>query len=207
MYVTYFNKEALRIDEADDKVLVTAFTSGLKRGKFLFSIYKNDPKTMAKALYKATNYMNAEDEMKARGDGPRKRERQDDPHPDLGRKSARTNDRRDDERSRPSLGRTKNFTPLNASLDQVLMPIRDNTALTWLDKLKGDLNKRPKNSITTSTRTMGMIPPNATTSSSRSKPSLYKGSCSGSLKIGKTHRGTPSPTYGPMRDPEPHLER
>ena len=30
--MTRFNKEALLIDEADDKVLVTVFTNGLKRG-------------------------------------------------------------------------------------------------------------------------------------------------------------------------------
>ena len=75
------------IDEANDKVLVTAFTSGMKQGEFLFSIYKNDPKTMAEMLYKATKYMNVEDVMIARGDTPRKRERQDNPHPDRGRKS------------------------------------------------------------------------------------------------------------------------
>lgn len=38
-----------------------------------------------------------------------------------------------------------NFTPLNIPLDQVLMQIRDDAALTWPDKLKGDLNKRPRN--------------------------------------------------------------
>ena len=50
-YVTRFNKEALLIDEADDKVLVTAFTNGLRSGKFLFSVYKNDLKTMTDMLY------------------------------------------------------------------------------------------------------------------------------------------------------------
>lgn len=44
---------ALLIDEADDDVLVTAFTSGLQLGEFLFSIYKNDLKTMVEMLYKA----------------------------------------------------------------------------------------------------------------------------------------------------------
>ena len=39
------------------------FTSGLKQGEFLFSIYKNDPKTMVETLYKATKYMNVEDVM------------------------------------------------------------------------------------------------------------------------------------------------
>ena len=68
-YVTNFNKEALLIDKADNKVLVTAFTRGLQPGEFLFSLYKNDPKTMAKILYKATKYMNSEDVMIAQGKG------------------------------------------------------------------------------------------------------------------------------------------
>ena len=70
-----FNKEALSIDEADDKILVAAFTNGLRKGKFLFSLYKNDPKTMSDVLYRATKYMNAEDALLVRGEKPRKRER------------------------------------------------------------------------------------------------------------------------------------
>ena len=45
-YISRFNKEVLSIDETDNKILVAAFTNGLKKGKFLFSLYKNDPKTM-----------------------------------------------------------------------------------------------------------------------------------------------------------------
>ena len=45
-YITCFNKEALPIDEADDKILMAAFTNGLRKDKFLFSLYKNNPKTM-----------------------------------------------------------------------------------------------------------------------------------------------------------------
>ena len=59
-YISHFNKEVLSIDEADDKILVAAFTNGLRKGKFLFSLYKNDPKTMTEVLYRATKYMNAE---------------------------------------------------------------------------------------------------------------------------------------------------
>ena len=50
-YITRFNKEALSIDEADDKILVAAFTNGLRKGKFLFSSYKNEPKTMSYVLF------------------------------------------------------------------------------------------------------------------------------------------------------------
>ena len=41
-YIARFNKEALSIDEADDKILVTTFTNRLRKGKFLFSLYKNN---------------------------------------------------------------------------------------------------------------------------------------------------------------------
>ena len=74
-YLRRFNKEALSIDEADDKILVAAFTNGLRKGKFLFSLYKNDPKTMTDVLYRATKYMNVEDALLAREEKPRKRER------------------------------------------------------------------------------------------------------------------------------------
>ena len=40
-YITHFNKEALSIDEANDRILVAVFTNGLWKGKFLFSLYKN----------------------------------------------------------------------------------------------------------------------------------------------------------------------
>ena len=74
-YISRFNKKALSIDKADDKILVAAFTNGLRKGKFLFSLYKNYPKTMSEVLYKATKYMNAEDTLSAQEEKPKKRER------------------------------------------------------------------------------------------------------------------------------------
>ena len=120
-YITRFNKEALSIDEADDKILMAVFTNGLRKGKFLSSLYKNDPKTMSEVLYRATKYMNTEDALLAREDKPRKRERLEDARQDQGRKKPRTGDRRDERRSKPPRGRFTSFTPLNAPLDQVLM--------------------------------------------------------------------------------------
>ena len=75
-YMARFNKEMLLIDEADDKILVAAFTNGLRNGKFLFSLYKNDPKTVSNVLYRATKYMNAKDTLLAREERPKKRKRQ-----------------------------------------------------------------------------------------------------------------------------------
>ena len=69
-YIARFNKEALSIDEADDKILVVAFTNELWKGKFMFSLYKNDSKIMSDVLYRATKYINAEDALLALEERP-----------------------------------------------------------------------------------------------------------------------------------------
>ena len=92
-YITRFNKETFSIDEVDDKIRVAAFTNGLRKGKFLFSLYKNNPKTMSDILYGATKYMNAEDVLLVQEEKPRKRERQEEAWQDRGRKATRTGDR------------------------------------------------------------------------------------------------------------------
>ena len=143
-YISCFNKETLSIDEADDKILVVAFINGLRKGKLLFSLYKNDSKTMSEVLYRATKYMNTEDVLSAREEKPRKRERQDDTRQDQRRKKARTGDRRDERRPKPLGGRFTSFTPLTAPVDQVLMQMKDEEALTYPKKLKGDPNRRSK---------------------------------------------------------------
>ena len=112
-YITCFNKETLSIDEANDKILVAAFTNGLRKGKFLFSLYKNNPKTMLDVLYKATKYMNADDALLAREEKPRKRERQEDIRQDRGRKMVRTGEQREDRRSKPPHWEVHKFHPLD----------------------------------------------------------------------------------------------
>ena len=80
--------------------MVAAFTNGLRKGKFMFSLYKNDPKTMSEVLYKATKYMNAEDALLAREDKPRKRERD---RKMLGRTMERRNQERETDARRSVL--------------------------------------------------------------------------------------------------------
>ena len=83
-YINRFNKESLSIDEVNDKILVAAFMNGLRNGKFLFSLYKNDPKIMSEVLYGATKYMNTEDALLAREEKPIKRKRLEDTRQDQG---------------------------------------------------------------------------------------------------------------------------
>ena len=99
---------------------------------------------MLEVLYRATKYMNAEDALSAREEKQKRRERQDDIQQEQGRKRARTGDRRDERRPKPPGGRFTSFTSLTASVDQVLMQIKDKEALTYPRKLKGDPNRRLK---------------------------------------------------------------
>ena len=107
----------------------------------MFSLYKNDLKTMSEVLYRATKYMNAKDALLAREEKPRKRERLEDARQDQGQKKPRTRDRRDERRLKPPRGRFTSFTPLNALIDQVLIQIKDEGALTFPGKLKSDPSK------------------------------------------------------------------
>ena len=112
-YITRFNKKALLIDEADDKIFMAAFMNGLRKDKFLFSLYN--------VLYRATKYMNVEDALLRREEKSKKRERQEDVRQDRGQKMARTGEWWEDKCSKPPTKRFTSFTPLTASIDQVLM--------------------------------------------------------------------------------------
>ena len=57
---------------------------------------------------------------------------------------ARIGDKREDRCSKPPTGRFTSFTPLNTPIDQVLMQIKDEGALTFPGKLKGDPSKRSR---------------------------------------------------------------
>ena len=116
-YIARFNKEALSIDEANDKILVAAFTNGLQKGKFLFLLYENNSKTMSDVLYKETKYRNADDTLLAREERPKKRERQDDTRKDRGQKMARTGERRDNRHSKPPTVEFTSFTLLTALIN------------------------------------------------------------------------------------------
>ena len=99
---------------------------------------------MSGVLYRATKYMNAEDAMLAQEERPKKGERQEDTWQDREQKMARTGEWRDDRRSKPPASRFTSFIPLTTLIDQVLMQIKDEGALTFPEKLKGDLNKRSR---------------------------------------------------------------
>ena len=50
-----------------------------------------------------------------------------------------------DNRKASSLTQSQQYTPLNMPLEQVLIQIKDNPSLKWLEKIKGYPNKRNRN--------------------------------------------------------------
>ena len=99
---------------------------------------------MLDVLYRAMKYMNAEDALLARGEKPKKRERQEDVWQDKGQKMARTGEQQEDKGFKPPIRRFTNFTLLTAPINQVLIQIKDERALTFFGKLKEDPNKRSR---------------------------------------------------------------
>ena len=103
---------------------------------------------MAEFVHLAQSFMNAEDAIIAK---KRKRAERIKAHParhsEQGprSKTGQTEDKKErDNRKTGPLGRSQNYTPLNAPLDQVLMQIKDDPSLKWLEKMKRDPNKRNK---------------------------------------------------------------
>uniref|UniRef100_A0A2N9F125 Integrase catalytic domain-containing protein n=1 Tax=Fagus sylvatica TaxID=28930 RepID=A0A2N9F125_FAGSY len=149
-YLTRFNKETLLVDGADDKVVLTAFISGLQSGDFLFSVYKDPPSTMTEMMYEAQRYMNGEEALLARDQTTGKKRKGDhadrpaEPHETRPKAQRNRNRRQEDRSGRGFNERFNRFTPLNALVDHIFMQIRNDPALKWPGKLLTDPDKRPR---------------------------------------------------------------
>ena len=62
-YVKRFNREALELDEVEDKVQLTTFKARLKSKEFMVALAKSPSKSMTEMLLNAQKYMNAEDAL------------------------------------------------------------------------------------------------------------------------------------------------
>ena len=60
-FITRFNREALTVDEVDDKLLLVAFHNGVNSDLFIHKFYEKEPQSMAELVHSAQNFMNAED--------------------------------------------------------------------------------------------------------------------------------------------------
>ena len=64
--MTRFNKEALTVDEMDDKLLLVAFHNGVNSSLFIHKLYEQEPQIIAELVHSAKNFMNAEDAIIAK---------------------------------------------------------------------------------------------------------------------------------------------
>ena len=60
-FITFFNKEALIVNEMNDKLLLAAFHNGVNSDLFIHKLYEQEPQTMTELIHLAQNFMNAED--------------------------------------------------------------------------------------------------------------------------------------------------
>lgn len=58
-----FNREALELDEVEDKVQLTTFKARLKSKEFMVALAKSPSKSMTEMLLNAQKYMNAKDAL------------------------------------------------------------------------------------------------------------------------------------------------
>ena len=60
-FITRFNREALTVDEVDDKLLLVAFDNEVNSDLFIHKLYEKEPQSMAELIHSAQNFMNVED--------------------------------------------------------------------------------------------------------------------------------------------------
>ena len=83
-FITRFNKEALTLDEMDDKLLLEDFHNRVNSDLFIHKLYEQEPQTMAELVHSAQNFMNAEDEIIAKKRKRAERMEADPHHPEQG---------------------------------------------------------------------------------------------------------------------------
>ena len=65
-FITRFNREALTVDEVDDKLLLVAFHNGVNSDLFIHKLYEKEPQSMAELIHSTQNFMNAKDAIIAK---------------------------------------------------------------------------------------------------------------------------------------------
>ena len=161
-YVQRFNAESLKIDIPNEKFAVTAFIAGLgvQSKDLMFSISKNPQASMAEVLTKAEKYINGEEALISKKDSSSTRKeksatdkrrgrspwRQSDQEKSPSKERERSPKRRGNLRDRlgpPQSERRRRyspqrFTPLTASVSQVLHEVRNEQFLRWPTQMKSD---------------------------------------------------------------------
>ena len=165
-YVQRFNAESLKVDIPDEKFAITAFIAGLgvQSKDLMFSISKNPQGSMAEVLAKAENYINGEEALISKKGSSSTHKEKSGANKRRGRSPKRQSDRerspkKDGERSPKRRGSLRDrlgppqperrqhysprwFTPLTATVSQVLHEVQHEHFLRWPSQMRSDPAKR-----------------------------------------------------------------
>ena len=165
-YVQRFNAESLKVDVPDENFVITGFIAELRvqSKDLMFSISKNPQASMAGVLAKVEKYINGEEALipkrgsssthKEKSGTDNKRERS-----SRRQRDREKSPRRDRERSpkrqvsvrdrlgppQPELRQQylpRQFTPLTATVSQVLREVQHEKFLRWPSQMRSDPTKR-----------------------------------------------------------------
>ena len=165
-YVHRFNAESLKIDVPDEKFAITTFISGLgvQSNDLMFSISKNPQASIAEVLAKAEKYIKGEEALiskressstskeksttdKRRGRSPKRQDHQEKSPRKYRERSLERRGNLIDRLGPPQSERRRRyspqrFTPLTASVSQVLHEVRNEQFLRWPTQMKSDPTTR-----------------------------------------------------------------
>ena len=65
-FISRFNREALLVDEMDDKILLATLYNGVSLDLFIHKLYDQEPQMMAEVMHSNQSFMNAEDTIIAK---------------------------------------------------------------------------------------------------------------------------------------------
>ncbi|KAK6147992.1 hypothetical protein DH2020_018904 [Rehmannia glutinosa] len=129
-YVKKFMAAALEVPSANQEILTSALTQGLKEGDFFRSLAKRPVRDFDDILSRAEKYVNLEEAQKGKKEELRdKRKERVEVHRDVAPKQFREQERRT--WPVPRLGEPRLYTLLMASRSRVLMAIDGNKDLKW----------------------------------------------------------------------------
>ena len=161
-YVQRFNAESLKVDIPDEKFAIIAFIVGLgvQSKDLMFSISKNPQASMVEVLAKAEKYINDEEALiskngsssthkeksgtdKRRGRSPKGQSDRERSPKKYGERSPKRHGNLRDRLGPPQLKRRqryspRRFTPLMASVSQVLGEVRNKQFLRWPTQMKSN---------------------------------------------------------------------
>ena len=165
-YVQRFNAESLKVYVPDEKFAITAFIAGLgvQSKDLMFSISKNPQASMAEVLAKAEKYINGEKALISKKESSSNHKEKSGIDKRWGRSPKRQifrekSPKKDEERSPKRRGNLRDrlgppqferrrryspqrFTPLTASVSQVLREVRNEQFLRWPTQMKSDPSTR-----------------------------------------------------------------